>query len=110
MIQQQDAIGFLSSLPKGSVQLIVTDPPYDISNTKAGGKRAISGRLNKSQEDLVRLGIDKCEGIEWCKYVKHIQGGRINCYIWCNKKQIPMYFKYFVDHLKCAFDVLADGF
>ncbi len=105
MIACQDAVSFLSMLPKGSVKLIITDPPYDIAETKAG-QSFLKERLNKSQQDLVKLGIDKCAGIEWCKHVKFIQDGRINCYIFCNKKQIPMYFKYFVDHLKCTFDII----
>jgi len=106
MIRQCGAIDFLSALPKGSVKLIITDPPYDIVNTKAGRSSTLSVRPSKSQKDLSDLKLDKCEGIEWCKYVKHIQGGRINCYIWCNKKQIPMYMDYFVGELKCSFDII----
>ena len=106
MIRCTDAISFLSSLPKGCVDLIVTDPPYDIANTKPGGNSKLAKSMTGYNNDLVKLGIDKCEGIEWCEYVKHIQGGRINCYIFCNKKQIPMYFKYFVDVLKCSFDII----
>ncbi len=31
---------------------------------------------------------------------------KINIYIWCNHKQIPMYLKYFVDGLGCSFDII----
>lgn len=105
-VQCCDALDFLRGLPDGSVDLIVTDPPYDIKETKAGGSRPLSDRLNSSQADLVNAGIDKCQGINWCEEVKRIQGGRINCYIWCNKAQIPQYFSCFVDKLKCSFDII----
>ena len=31
---------------------------------------------------------------------------RINCYIWCNKAQIPEYLNYFVRELDCSFDII----
>lgn len=31
---------------------------------------------------------------------------KINIYIWCNHKQIPMYLDYFVTKLGCKFDIL----
>ena len=32
---------------------------------------------------------------------------RINCYIWCNKAQIPGYLNFFVDGLGCSFDMIV---
>jgi site-specific DNA-methyltransferase (adenine-specific) len=105
MIYHGDALDFLAAIPDGSVNLIVTDPPYDIRNTKAGKSRLQDG-LNSSQKDLTDHNLDKCQGIKWCKQIKRIQGGKINCYIWCNKAQIPQYFDYFIDQLKCSFDII----
>lgn len=31
----------------------------------------------------------------------------INIYFWCNKKQIPVYFDFYVNKHKCTFDILA---
>jgi site-specific DNA-methyltransferase (adenine-specific) len=106
MIEQNDAITFLKSLGKNSVDLIVTDPPYDIKNTRAGNSFLQDG-LNKSQSDLTDLNIDKCAGLDWCQEIPRIQGGKINCYIWCNKAQISMYLNYFVGQLKCSFDIIV---
>lgn len=106
MIFYGDALDFLANLGDGSVNLIVTDPPYDLIQTKAGGTRGLGARLNASQADLTAHKLDKCQGIEWCKHVKRIQGGKINCYVWCNKAQIPQYFDYFIGQLKCSFDII----
>jgi len=105
-VQQTDAISFLSSLPRGSAKLIVTDPPYDIPNTKAGGNSNLAKTMQSYQDELRLNSLDKCLGVAWCEYISHIQDGKINCYIFCNKKQIPMYLNYFVGKLKCSFDIL----
>ncbi len=106
MISQNDAVSFLKSLDDGSVDLVITDPPYDIENVKAGESSFLKKRLDKSQGELVDVGIDKCSGVEWCDEVKRIQNGKINCYIFCNKKQITMYMNQFVTVLKCSFDFI----
>lgn len=106
MIYNGDALEFLRGLPDGSVDLIVTDPPYDIKNTKPGGNSKLAQSMKGYNDDLTALGIDKCQGVNWCEEVKRMQGGRINCYIWCNKAQIPQYFDFFVDKLKCSFDII----
>lgn len=106
MIYNMDAIDYLKSLDDGSIDLVLTDPPYDIRNTKAGGDNDFTKQLTSSQSDLSDHSLDKCQGIEWCKEIKRIQGGKINTYIWCNKQQIPTYFDYFVDQLKCSFDFI----
>lgn len=35
------------------------------------------------------------------------QGGKINAYFFCNKLQIPQYFKTYVERYKCKFDILT---
>lgn len=105
-VHQGDATEWLRSLPDSSAQLIVTDPPYDIKNTTPGGNSKLARSMDNTQNQLVHHKLDQCQGIEWCKEVKRIQGRKINCYIWCNKAQIPQYFSYFVDKLKCSFDII----
>jgi len=31
----------------------------------------------------------------------------VNIYLWCNKKQIPEYFDFYVEKLKCKFDIIC---
>lgn len=104
-LYQGDCLEYFSQVPTGSVDLIVTDPPYQIDNTKAGGKSRLCKRIQSAQDELtgsnLTEGFDKRildEMLRVCKAP--------NLYIWCNGKQIPMYLDYFVKEHGCTFDIL----
>lgn len=104
-LYQGDCLEYFSQVPTGSVDLIVTDPPYQIDNTKAGGKSRLCKRIQSAQNELtgsnLTEGFDKKildEMLRVCKAP--------NLYIWCNGKQIPMYLDYFVKEHGCTFDIL----
>lgn len=97
---------YFSQIPTGSVDLIVTDPPYQIDNTKAGSKSRLGKSIQSVQDELtgaaITGGFDKRilnEMLRVCKAP--------NLYIWCNGKQIPMYLDYFVKEHGCNFDILV---
>lgn len=87
--------------------LIVTDPPYDISIT-GGGSANKKQCMSKSLTDLkkvndITLGYDIAN---FSKLVLHWQKN-INCYFFCNKRQIPEYFRVYVQELRCKFDIIC---
>lgn len=101
-----DCLTYIKSLPDDSIDLIVTDPPYEVSATNGGGTINKIKKLNKSLTDLVEANIDKGYDIptfnkEFVRVMKNI-----NIYIWCNKVQIPDYFNFYVNELGCKFDIL----
>lgn len=104
-----DCETILDSLPDNSIDLIVTDPPYEISATNEGGTVNNVKKLNKSLKDLVE-GKDITKGYDiptiGKKLIRVMKNG-INVYFWCNKKQIPDYFKFYVFENKCKFDILC---
>jgi site-specific DNA-methyltransferase (adenine-specific) len=87
------------------VDLILTDPPYDIKNTKAWGKSKLAKSMQWMNDELKETWLNINLWIEWCKRVPLLQK-KINCYIWCNKSQIPQYLNYFLD-LWCSFDIIC---
>lgn len=101
-----DCLELFKQIPDKSIDLIVTDPPYQIDNTKAGGNSALAKSIQGMNDELA--GANICNGFnkailtEMTRVMKNI-----NCYIWCNHKQIPMYLDYFVKGLGCAFDILV---
>ena len=105
-LQQGDCLELLKNIPDKSVDLIVTDPPYQIDHTKAGGQsplaKSIQGMNNELEAANICKGFDKAILSEMVRVMKNI-----NCYVWCNHKQIPMYLEYFVKGLGCAFDILV---
>lgn len=102
-----DSYEILKKLKDKTIDLIVTDPPYDIEATNGGGSINKIKKLNKSLNDLVEADIT--EGYDIEKYGEEFI--RImkepNIYIWCNKKQIPDYFNFYVNKHKCIFDILV---
>lgn len=103
---QGDCLELLAQIPDNSVDLIVTDPPYQIDNTKAGGKSALAKSIQSMNNELEAANI--CDGFNKSVLDQMVRVMKnINVYIWCNAKQIPMYLKYFVEGLGCAFDVLV---
>lgn len=90
---------------KTKVDLILTDPPYLIENTKSGGTndlgKSMEGYNNELDNGVLTSGIDN-EILE--KFLK-LQD-KVNIYIWCNHKQIPQYLDFFVKEHNCKFDII----
>lgn len=100
-----DSYELIKELPDKSIDLIVTDPPYLIENTKAGGdsklSKSIQGMNNELSNGILTEGIRQ-EILDDFMRVMKVP----NIYIWCNHKQIPMYLNYFVIQNKCTFDII----
>lgn len=101
-----DCLELLKSVPTASVDLVVTDPPYQIDNTKAGGKSRLCKRIQSYQDELT--GDSLTGGFNLAVLDELMRVMRVpNLYIWCNGKQIPMYLDYFVKGAGCTFDILV---
>lgn len=101
-----DSYKLIKELPDKSVDLIVTDPPYLIENTKAGGgsnlAKSIQGMNDELANGILTQGINEEILNEFMRVMK-----KPNIYIWCNHKQIPMYLDFFVNQQKCSFDIIV---
>lgn len=88
------------------VDLIVTDPPYDIKNTKAGGKSELAKSIQGMNDEIFNAKITK--GFDYIATLDKMckLQNNINMYIWCNKAQLPLYLNYFVTEKKCSFDLI----
>lgn len=105
-----DAYELIKDIPDSSIDLIVTDPPYLIKNTVAGGHNDFSPGGSKSiqgMNDELANAENLTEGItdsmldEFMRVMK-----KPNIYIWCNGAQIPQYIDYFVRKHGCKFDII----
>jgi site-specific DNA-methyltransferase (adenine-specific) len=104
-----DSFEILQNIPSGSIDLIVCDPPYFLETTGGGGSVNTIKKLDASLKDL-KKNQDITEGYDidaFADIVDRLQGGNINAYFWCNKAQIPDYFRAYVDRLGCKFDILT---
>ena len=106
-LYNKDCLEVLKSLPSNSIDLVVTDPPYDISCTNGGGSLNKGKQMANSIRVLAEVGIDKGYNIEEIgKELVRVMKN-INIYLWCNKVQIPEYFNFYVNQLGCRFDILC---
>lgn len=97
----------LPTIATNSVDLVVVDPPYELSVRHDGGKLYANKGITKSNLDLADANIDLGFDAEhFCNEILRVMRG-VNIYIWCNKKQIPFYIDYFVNGLHCKFDILC---
>lgn len=100
-----DCFEKLREIPEGSVELIMCDPPYDISKNVGGGIAKHS--CNQLVSNLKEHGIADGYDIEsFSEIVKYLQTN-INCYFWCNKRQIYKYMQVYIGKMKCNFDILS---
>lgn len=89
------------------VDAIITDPPYEISSISGGGIVNTVKSFNKSLKQLEDDNIINGYDIEKFGELAINVMNEINIYFWCNKKQIPDYFNFWVDKHKCVFDILS---
>lgn len=102
----------LRDIPDKSVDLIVTDPPYEIVAGGAGG--AFGADKRKYHEQYATLDKQEkksagivCEGFDFSILDECIRVlKKINIYIWCSKLQVRKLLNYFEDH-GCVTDILT---
>ena len=101
----EDCYEAIKKIPDKSVDLIVTDPPYDIRNTKAGGQSALAKSFQQMNDELRNNKLTHSINFKILdEFVRILK--KINIYIWCNTMQIPKYLEYFVGKHKCKFEII----
>lgn len=100
-----DAYELIKQVKDKSVDLIVTDPPYDIEGIRGSGilksRPANQQTYNEISDSKLDKGIDLKILDDFVRVMK-----KINIYIWCNKQQIYDYMTYFVKERNCSFEIL----
>lgn len=106
-LMQGDCLELMKDIPDNSIDLIVTDPPYLVETDGAGmfGKKADNyggQRYVMKNIDFMKGGISSDVLDELCRVMK-----KINIYIWCSQKQLPIFYKYFVENKKCNWNLIT---
>lgn len=86
-----DSYDLIKQLPNKSVDLIVTDPPYELE-TRGGGFHNKRDYYDKLHDEGLSNGIDECLLKEFIRVMKST-----NIYLFCNKNQLRQYFEFFKD-------------
>ena len=102
-----DCYELIKFLPDKSVDLVITDPPYEFGTGGADTgifkdrKKNISQTYHQIHNTNLGKGIDLSILDEFVRVLK-----KINIYIWCNKEQIYDYLTYFVKERKCNWEMI----
>lgn len=103
-IYLEDCYKAIKDIPDKSIDMILTDPPYDIKSTEGGGmlkEKRLVNLFTDLKENELNIGINDEILNEWCRVMK-----KINIYIWCNKILIPRLMDFFVNQKDCMFDII----
>ena len=124
----------IKNIPDKSIDLIVTDPPYEYTTggcgkNQTGEYKALFDRKNKNRADLKKFtdkGLNAEQVRVWAdkekprNELKHISSGfnyelleeldrimkKINIYIWCSKHQVEPLLKHYLDK-DCNIEILT---
>lgn len=124
----------IKNIPDKSIDLIVTDPPYEYTTggcgkNQTGEYKALFDRKNKNRADLKKFtdkGLNDGQVRVWAdkekprNELKHISSGfnyelleeldrimkKINIYIWCSKHQVEPLLKHYLDK-DCNIEILT---
>ena len=98
-IYQGDCLKVLKTFPNDCVDLIITDPDYDISVCHGSGAFGVEKKITFKQIEGISKGFNYDVLNDFCRVLK-----KINIYIFCSKNQIPYLLDYFVTKRGCYFD------
>ena len=102
-----DCFELIKKIQAHSIDLIIPDPPYEVSATNGGGTINRVKKLNQSLQDLVTANIKDGYDIEKFGEEALRVMKEPNIYFWCNKVQIPAYIDFWVNKHKCKFDIIC---
>jgi DNA modification methylase len=108
VIYNEDCYKGIKNIPDKSIDLIYTDPPYDIGDGGCTGlfknRNHKNGGLYMTQimEGNFGKGFDFSLLEEYVRVMK-----RIYIYIWCNKEQLYDYLDFFVKKHNCNFEIIV---
>ena len=107
VIYNCDCLEGMRQIPSGTVDVVITDPPYDFKSTKGGGAFGSKtddgnkGREYHAELTTMSAGFQTDVLDEMCRVCKIP-----NMYIFCSKDQMPMLLDYAIKH-KLNFDILT---
>lgn len=101
VLEHGDCLELMKEIPDGSVDLVVTDPPYLIETTGSGIYKQADKQYVK-QLNGMKDGFSKEVLDELCRVMK-----KINVYIFCSQKQIIPLLDYFAKGKKCNWNLLT---
>lgn len=100
-IYNGDCLELMKYLPNKSIDLVVTDPPYEIETSGAGIYKQADKQYVK-ELNFMKDGFSTEILDELCRVLKNI-----NIYFFCSQKQIIPLLDYFVKGKQCNYNIIS---
>ena len=101
-IYNTDCLEGMRMIPDKSIDLVVTDPPYLLTGNRGEGLWGGENRKGMSQLEDIKDGFNERCLDELVRVMK-----KINIYLFCSQKQMPMLYRYFVGERDCNWNLLT---
>lgn len=96
-----DCLEIMKHLQEHTIDLIVTDPPYQIYTT-GGGMYLQDDKKYVKEVDFISNGFSEEILDQMCRLMK-----KINIYLFCSQKQIIPLLDYFVTRRGCNYNIIS---
>lgn len=100
-LYNKDCLEVMKNMEDNSVDLVITDPPYEISTSGAGIYKQKDKKYVKELNEMKDGFSDEILN-ELCRVMK-----KINIYIFCSQKQIIHLLDYFVTKRGCNYNIIS---
>lgn len=100
-----DSYKAIKDIPDKSIDLIVTDPPYQLDSLTGGGmlkEKRIQNLMTELGDKQLDIGISEEILDDFMRVMK-----KPNIYIWMNLKQLYFYLNYFVGKHNCNWNLIV---
>lgn len=100
-LYNKDCLEVMKDMEDKSIDLVITDPPYEISTSGAGIYKQKDKKYVKELNEMKDGFSDEILN-ELCRVMK-----KINIYIFCSQKQIIHLLDYFVTKRGCNYNIIS---
>lgn len=106
-LMQGDCIKLMQSLPNNSIDLIVTDPPYEHVMGGMKSKRYNAGVWKA--DSYINMKMSQFKKKEIFQFLDTVipKMKKVNMFVFCSRLQLAHYFDYLNQHKKLKYDLLV---
>lgn len=91
-IYNEDCYKAIKDIPDKSIDLVITDPPYELENERGGGFFKLNNKNRRKYQDEIKTmmnGVSEELLDDLCKKMR-----KVNMYIFCSRKQMLSLLNY----------------
>lgn len=105
-LQQGDCLELMKGIPDGSIDAVITDPPYEYV---MGGMKSKKYNVGSWKADsYMNMKMSQFKHDDVFEFLNMVipKMKKVNIYVFCSKLQLASYFDYLNKHKKLKFDLL----